>query len=143
MVTHTRTFQVLLDKNILFLTLLILDLGIAAILDSSEMVPEYIESGCDISSDVMQCYSYDFSANDNEEYYYYETEYYDYNNDYYEDNEEYYYYDYNSTYDYYEDNEEYYYYDETEYCHDKRSALRMAVSWNSTNFIRSLIEVYL
>ena len=85
------------------------------------MVAEHIESGCDIYSEA--CLSYDISAN------------YDYNStyDYYEDNEEYYY--------YYEDDEEYYYYDETEYCHDQRSVLRMAVYWNSTNFIRALTKV--
>ena len=99
------------------------------------MVAEYIKSGCNINSDVERCYSYGFSANDNEEYYYY-----DYNStymdDHYEDNEEYHYYDYNSTYmeDYYDD-----YY---EYCYTE-SVLGLAVYWNSTNFIRTLIEVYI
>ena len=97
----------------------ILDLGIEAILDSPEMVAEFIESGCDINSDEA-CLSFDFSAL----------------------------YDFNSTYiDYYhEDNstyEEYYYdyYDETESC-QKRSILQIAVSLNSTNFIRELNEVH-
>ena len=96
------------------------------------MVAEHIESGCDLNSDI--CLSYDISAS------------YDYNStyDYYEDNSTYDYYEDNKEYYYYyEDNEEYYYYDETEYCHDKRSVLRMAVSWNRTNFIRALIEVIL